>query len=54
MCSGLSVACSVLPASPQVLDMLMDGSDLVSTLQSNTRYFRTVLKEAGFTLKVNE
>ena len=36
----------------QVFDMLMGGSDLVKTLHSNTKYFRSILEEAGFSLKV--
>lgn len=37
----------------QVFDLLMGGSELVSKLQENTRYFRSVLEGAGFTVKVS-
>ena len=37
----------------QVFDLLMNGSDLVAQLQRNTKYFRSVLEEAGFTLMVS-
>ena len=37
----------------QVFDLLMGGSELVSKLQENTRYFRSVLEGAGFTMKVS-
>lgn len=30
----------------------MDGSELVKKLQTSTKYFRSVLSDAGFTLKV--
>lgn len=32
----------------------MDGSELVKKLQTSTKYFRSVLSDAGFTLKVTD
>ena len=51
MCVCVCV-CVTLHFSLQVFDLLMNGSDLVNKLQTNTKYFRSVLKDAGFSLKV--
>jgi len=45
-----TLAPSVAGASLEVFRMLSSGSDLVETLQSNVRLFRTSMQEAGFEL----
>jgi glycine C-acetyltransferase len=42
---------AVVAAASKVLDLLMNGSELVHKLQNSTKYFRSVLKDAGFSLK---
>lgn len=49
----IAVPCTFLCLYIQVFDLLMDGSELVKKLQTSTKYFRSVLSDAGFTLKVH-
>ena len=41
----------VVAGASKVLDLLVDGSDLVEKLTENTRHFRQGMEEAGFKLK---
>lgn len=50
----LAVPCTFLRLCVQVFDLLMDGSELVKKLRTSTKYFRSVLSDAGFTLKVTD
>jgi glycine C-acetyltransferase len=46
-----SVAPSIVGASIAVLDMLTEATTLRDKLESNTKYFRTKMTEAGFDIK---
>ncbi len=46
-----TVAPSIVGASIAVLNMLIDSTDLRDKLESNTKYFRTKMTEAGFDIK---
>lgn len=46
-----TVAPSIVGASIAVLDMLSQTTDLRDKLESNTKYFRTKMTEAGFDIK---
>ena len=43
-----SLAPAIVGASIKVFDMLSNDSTLRDTLEENTRYFKTAMKEAGF------
>ena len=49
-----TVAPSIVGASIAVLDMLSETTDLRDKLESNTKYFRTKMTEAGFDIKPGE
>lgn len=49
-----TLAPSITGASIAVLDMLSETTSLRDQLESNTRYFRTKIKEAGFDIKPGE
>jgi len=49
-----TVAPSIVGASIAVLDMLSETTELRDTLESNTKYFRTKMTEAGFDIKPGE
>ncbi len=49
-----TVAPSIVGASIVVLDMLSETTDLRDKLESNTKYFRTKMTEAGFDIKPGE
>jgi glycine C-acetyltransferase len=46
-----TVAPSIVGASIAVLDMLSETTELRDKLESNTKYFRTKMTEAGFDIK---
>ncbi len=46
-----SLAPSIVGASLAILDMLKQDTGLRDKLESNTKYFRTKMKEAGFDIK---
>ena len=46
-----SLAPSIVGASIQVVDLLSETTDLRDTLEENTKYFRSKMKEAGFDIK---
>jgi glycine C-acetyltransferase len=46
-----SLAPSIVGASLAILDMLKHDTGLRDKLESNTKYFRTIMKEAGFDIK---
>ena len=46
-----TVAPSIVGASIAVFDMLSETTDLRDKLESNTKYFRTKMTEAGFDIK---
>ena len=46
-----TVAPSIVGASIAVLDMLSETTELRDNLESNTKYFRTKMTEAGFDIK---
>ncbi len=46
-----SLAPSIVGASMAILDMLKHDTGLRDKLESNTKYFRTKMKEAGFDIK---
>ena len=46
-----SIPPPVVAGASKALDLLMEGSQLVTTLAENTKYFRKCMKEAGFTIK---
>lgn len=49
-----TVAPSIVGASIVVLDMLSNNTELRDKLESNTKYFRTKMTEAGFDIKPGE
>ena len=49
-----TVAPSIVGASIAVLDMLSETTELRDKLESNTKYFRTKMTEAGFDIKPGE
>ena len=49
-----TVAPSIVGASIAVLDMLSHTTDLRDKLESNTKYFRTKMTEAGFDIKLGD
>ena len=49
-----TVAPSIVGGSIAVLDMLSETTDLRDKLESNTKYFRTKMMEAGFDIKPGE
>ena len=49
-----TVAPSIVGASIAVLDMLSETTELKDKLESNTKYFRTKMTEAGFDIKPGE
>ena len=49
-----TVAPSIVGASIAVLDMLSETTELRDQLESNTKYFRTKMTEAGFDIKPGE
>ena len=49
-----TLAPSIVGASITVLDMLSETTELRDKLESNTRYFRTRMTEAGFDIKPGE
>lgn len=49
-----TLAPSITGASIAVLDMLSETTSLRDKLESNTRYFRSKIKEAGFDIKTGE
>jgi glycine C-acetyltransferase len=49
-----TVAPAVVGASIAVLDLISGTTELRDKLESNTRYFRTAMTEAGFDIKPGE
>src|SRR6185369_11483353 len=49
-----SLAPSIVGASIAVLDMLSETTELKDKLETNTKYFRTKMTEAGFDIKPGE
>ncbi|HZZ76469.1 MAG TPA: glycine C-acetyltransferase, partial [Puia sp.] len=49
-----SLAPSIVGASMAILEMLKNDTSLRDRLESNTKYFRTKMKEAGFDIKAGD
>lgn len=49
-----SIAPALVGASLKALEILTSSSELLDRLKANTKYFRTEMKKAGFTISGND